>query len=393
MDYEDFTPEALVERLDLAKKGEASSVHASLRERFHRCMYYQEVEHIPNFEFGYWASTLDAWHEQGLPESVDDEATAYDYFGIENWVTLPVNTSLTAVCEHEDLEETDEYIIYRDGLGVVAKINKHGDRSIPHYLHYPVKDRETWEPYKEALNPDDESRYEQVDAALEKLAGTDSPIAIPGGSLLGIPRNIIGFERIAVLPYEDPELFKEIVDSFGACICAVLERTLPKVQVDCCMGWEDICFNQGPIISPHVVAEVAGPWYRRIADILALHGCCIYTTDTDGNILPIADTFIDNGLQTMFPVEVHGGTDPVLLRERYGKRVRLWGGVDKMALIHSKEAIEKELKRLQPCVLQGAFIPGVDHRVPADVPLDNYKFYLDKKRELFNIGGEPKYGI
>jgi uroporphyrinogen decarboxylase len=62
-----------------------------------------------------------------------------------------------------------------------------------------------------------------------------------------------------------------------------------------------------------------------------------------------------------------------------------------MKLTASKEAIDRELERLRPCVEQGGFIPGVDHRVQADVPLDNYKHYLDRKRELFNVGGEPNY--
>jgi uroporphyrinogen decarboxylase len=206
-----------------------------------------------------------------------------------------------------------------------------------------------------------------------------------------VPRNIIGFEQIAVLPYLDPELFKEIVDTFGACICGGLERVLPKIQIDFCMGWEDICFNQGPVVTPEVFRDVAGPWYRRIADLLVAHGCCVYTTDTDGNIMPIVETFLDNGLNTMFPVEVHGGSDPVKLRELYGKRIRLWGGFDKMAAIHSREAIDHELERMLPCVKEGGFIPGMDHRVPADVPLDLYKYYMDRKRELYRVGGEPQY--
>jgi len=81
----------------------------------------------------------------------------------------------------------------------------------------------------------------------------------------------------------------------------------------------------------------------------------------------------------------------VFLRKTYGKRIRLWGGVDKMALIASRTAIDRELQRLLPVVEEGGFIPTVDHRVPADVPLDHYKYYMDKKRELFNVGGEPKY--
>jgi uroporphyrinogen-III decarboxylase len=157
------------------------------------------------------------------------------------------------------------------------------------------------------------------------------------------------------------------------------------------MGWEDICFNQGPIISPATYREVVGPWYRRIADLLVAHGCCVYATDCDGNVLPLVDVFLDNGMNTLFPAEVHAGTDPCVARDRHGKHLRLWGGFDKMVLTKGPEAIDAELERLRPYVEQGAFICGVDHRVQADVPLDHYKHYMERKREVLGVGGEPKY--
>ncbi|HQK95802.1 MAG TPA: hypothetical protein PLD23_20050 [Armatimonadota bacterium] len=44
------------------------------------------------------------------------------------------------------------------------------------------------------------------------------------------------------------------------------------------------------------------------------------------------------------------------------------------------------MERLLPVVEEGGFIPHVDHRVPADVPLANYKYYLKLKREMFRAG-------
>ncbi|MBI4559108.1 MAG: hypothetical protein HY706_16105 [Candidatus Hydrogenedentes bacterium] len=363
----------------------------TLKERFRRTMFYQDVPLRPNLEFGYWSKTLEVWREQGLPESVTDEASAYDYFGIENWAMVNLHANPLPLFKHEVLEENEERRVYRDELGVVAEVNKHGHQSIPHYLDYPIKDRETWEPFKAVLDPAAPERWKNFEKSVAELRNSTGPVGIFGGSLVGIPRNLIGFERIATMPYEDPDLLIEIINTFGHCIITMLEQALPHIQVDFAMGWEDICFNQGPIVPPEFFREVVGPWYRRISDVLVRHGCCVYTTDTDGNINPITDTFLENGLNTMFPVEVHAGSDPCHLRDKYGKRVRLWGGVDKRKLSDSKELIDKELQRLLPYVEQGGFIPTMDHRVPADIPLKNYLYYLDRKRELFNVGGEPKY--
>jgi uroporphyrinogen decarboxylase len=354
-------------------------------------MYFQEVDVRPNFEFGYWDETLVAWQRQGLPEWVVDEASAYTYFGIENWVKIDVDPNPLPLYEHMVLRETDDHIIYRDEYGCIARNNKRVDRTIPHYLEYPVKDALSWFPFEHALDPSAPRRWERFEESLESCRASEAPIGVAGGSLIGIARNLMGFEGMATLPLEDPRLFHRIVDTFGATIVAVLERILPRIQVDFCLGWEDICFNHGPLISPDMYRATAGPWMRRIADLLTAHGCCVYGTDTDGNINAIVDVMLENGMNTMFPVEVHAGTDPCALRDRYGKRIRLWGGVDKRKMSVGRESIDTELTRLRPYVEQGGFIPGFDHRVPADMPLDLYKVYLDRTRAILGVGGEPRY--
>ena len=60
----------------------------------------------------------------------------------------------------------------------------------------------------------------------------------------------------------------------------------------------------------------------------------------------------------------------------------LLGGVDKLALIAGKEAIDRELEKLHPLVERGGYLPCVDHRVPPDVTLENYLYYLDKKKAI-----------
>ena len=82
----------------------------------------------------------------------------------------------------------------------------------------------------------------------------------------------------------------------------------------------------------------------------------------------------------MFPIEVRY-TDIYKLRERFDQRVLLMGGVNKLALIAGKDAIDKELKRLTPILKEGGYIPTVDHRCPPEVSHSTYRYYLKRKRE------------
>ena len=203
---------------------------------------------------------------------------------------------------------------------------------------------------------------------------------------MGKPRNWIGFENLALMVYDDRALLEEIIETCCVCVCETLKRALADVTFDFGAGWEDICFKNGPIVSPRTFEELVVPRYKRITDLLQAHGVDIIWTDCDGDLNLLMDQFLGGGINCMFPLEVAAGTDPVALREKYGRRVLLHGGMDKMALLKGPKAIEKELLRLKPVVDEGGFIPHVDHRCPADVTFENYKAYPKLKREIFNAG-------
>lgn len=365
----------------------------TLRERFRRTMQYQKVDRIPFFEFGYWDATLTEWHKQGLPPEVDNEWRAYEYFGIENWHTAPIHTGLLPSFPEEVLRADDERIVARDGARCTYEVNTKGHRSIPHYIDFGLKTREDWVEWIDRLDPTTPGRYpDNWDELAARYNKRDYPLAVPIGSLIGIPRNWIGFENIAMMCYDDPGLLEEIIEKLCALVCGVLERALRDVEFDFGAGWEDICFNSGPIISPRFFDAWIVPRYKRITDLLHKHGCHVAWTDCDGNIVPIIPHFLRGGINCMFPVEVGGGSDPVAMREQFGTELLMVGGVDKHKLAEGPAAIEAELMRLLPVVEEGGFIPTVDHRVPADVSLANYKHYLKVKRALFGCGKKrPQY--
>ena len=373
-------------------QNKAGSGEMTLRQRWLRTMNYQKVDKLPNMEFGYWDETLVDWHDQGLPDFVKDEKSAYDFFGIENWESVWSNMGLVPGFPEKVISEDDEYKVYSDNTRTVCKINVKGHKSIPQFLEYGLKDRADWELFKEHLDPEDPRRVpENLEELAKAFNNSDKPVGINIGSMIGIPRNMLGFEGIALMTYDDPELLEEIIERLCQVSCTVLEKILQHITVDFGMGWEDICFNSGPIVNPTFMREVVLPRYKRITSVLKKHGCHICWTDCDGNIDPIADVFMDGGINCMFPVEIHGGTDPVALRERFGYEMRFQGGVCKMKMLESPQAIEAELHRLLPLVEAGGFVPGVDHRVPADIPLTTYIYYMKLKRELFNVGGTPQY--
>lgn len=359
------------------------------RERWMRTMRFEPVDHVPDEEFGYWDNTLSLWHEQGLPEEIDSNEKADLYFGFAPRAQVPVNQDLLPGFERLVLEERGEHVLIQDEHGATCEIHRSGRDSIPHFVDFRLKGREEWErEFKPRLDPDDPRRRPEG-TSWERLKGEwrerDYPLGIGIGSLYGRMRDWMGFERAAMMVYDDPGLVEEIMERITHVVLRTIEWAAPQAEIDFGAGWEDMCFNKGSMISPETFERLMVPRYRRITELLKRHGCEIVYTDCDGNINQLVPLWLEAGINCMFPVEVAAGSDPVALRERYGSGVLLLGGVNKRALIEGKEAIREELKRIEPYVKEGGWIPHVDHRVPADVTLENYRYYLALKRETFGI--------
>ncbi len=109
--------------------------------------------------------------------------------------------------------------------------------------------------------------------------------------------------------------------------------------------------------------------------------------DCDGKIDALLPLWLETGVNCMFPIEVGTwGADPVKLRREYGRDLRMLGGFDKHILAQGKDEIVREVERLAPLVEDGGFIPFCDHRVPPDVPLANYRCYVEAARQVWGQG-------
>lgn len=359
------------------------------RERFCRCMHFQSVDRVPHWEFGYWNDTIRRFHKAGLPKQYDDNYKVEVHFGCEHPDYVSGHLGTKNHRKGVMVEVRGDTTIYRDGLGILHEVNTSGQDSIPHYLEFPVRDRATWTAFRDEFLPAD------IDARLPadlprrgaELLRSTAPVGISFGSYLGWIRNWVGFENLAIMFCDDPGLVEEMVAHVAGITLRVLEKMLPHVSADFATGWEDICFNSGPLCSPAMFNAIVMPYLRPVLKLLRQHGVSVIYTDCDGDISKLVPLWLEAGQNCMFPIEVRGGTDPVLLRKQYGHEILLIGGFDKMALLAGKDAIRKELHRLAPVVADGGFIPHVDHRVQGDVDYDNYKYYVREKLSM--LGFKP----
>ncbi len=367
------------------------------RERFLATMNYQPRDRGMICDFGFWPETITQWQTEGLPASVEPgnhHNLAQNFFGMDHYTGgMGGNVALYPFFERIVIEDRGETEVVRDGEGVLLLRDKGPGGSIPVHLDHTLKDRASWEKhFKHRLSPDTPERYPDWEKAraIWNDPNYDRPRTINGGSLYGWLRNWMGMEGVSYLVYDDPALFEEIVTAVTDLIVEVHRRLFEQgAKVDACSMWEDMCYNSGPLLGVEEFKKYLVPNYKRITDQLHANGCHIVWLDCDGMIDHLIPHWLEAGVNCMFPLEV--GTwdgDPVRYRREYGKDLLLMGGFDKHILAKTPAEIEAEVIRLTPLVEEGGFIGFCDHRVPPNVPLKNYMFYLEKVRHHWGMDHE-----
>ncbi|MFH1085120.1 MAG: hypothetical protein V1772_05105 [Chloroflexota bacterium] len=363
------------------------------RERWNRVMHYQSVDYVSHLEFGYWAELKDDWMAQGhlppslrQPDGAIPDRAVEEFFGVEQFEGVDARIGVRPLREVAVLDRTDTTYTYRDGYGVVRQEQVGSTRTIPHFIAFPVRDRASWQAFRDEFLdvahpcraiPEDELR-----AAEAMSRASANPVSVSFGSFIGWVRDWIGFEGLALLSIDDPDLIEEMVAHLSGMLLALLPRVLERCSFDAAAGWEDICFNSGPILNPRFFSERIMPHMRPVMRLLREHGIDVVWTDCDGNILKLIPQWLEVGLNCMFPLEVHPGNDPVALKRQYGRELLIRGGFDKFALWEGRQAVLAELKRLEPTLALGGFIPHVDHRCPGGVAFDTYCYYIWEKCHL-----------
>ena len=371
------------------------------RELFHEIMFYGEFDRMPVWHTGEWPETIEEWEHQGLPPDADrtkflnaigfpwtvptdigKEFIGSKEVGRNGDVGLRWPTLLYPRFPEETLEETDEYRVFRQYDGVVAKEWKH-QSSIPHYIDYTFKDGSAWPEYKKRLEPHPARIPKDLDRILAEMDDYEEPIRVRTGSLVGVIRNWMGVENLAYLQHDDQDLLSEIVDTISNLACWELDHILPKIRVDMGWVWEDICSKSGPFISPQVFKKCVVPGYQKISNKLQQYGVKLYGVDSDGLVDALIPGWLEGGVNVVYPIEI--GTwqaHPMLLRKRYGPELRLIGGINKLEILKGRSAIDAEIRRRLPLMREGGYIPALDHNVVPGTSLENYRYYLESIRAL-----------
>jgi uroporphyrinogen decarboxylase len=343
-------------------------------------MRYEKVDCLPVFALEPTERyTVMNWRAQGLPEGMRPE----EYLGMGGEYKLPVFFQPYPQFETKILSEDETYRVEIDPMGATVKRRKDFPYMYYGYIDYPIKDMADWHEYKKRFVVGDYRYGDDPDGMAEDAAESDNPVSLmlyPFFMRLGLYG--LGLDRFLTAFYEEPELIHEMFDYWSTFTVELLEPVLQKVTPDVVTLMEDLAFKTGPHISPSIYKEFWLPYQNRIVSLLSKYGVENICLHSAGDFRVLIPMLLDNGVSMIWPLDRNSSMDPVELRKKFGKGLRMAGGVSKSALLAGKASIDEELERLMPLIREGGFFPALDDIVPPETPFDNYVYFIERCKAI-----------
>jgi uroporphyrinogen decarboxylase len=311
-------------------------------------MRYGRPDRVPWLEEGLRDEVLKNWHAQGLPADADLGALF-----------------------HYDRRERIEL-----DMGTRPKL----DRSPP-----------VWEnpaELRRRLDPNDPARFPaDWQQRVAQWRTRDHILELPLHSGLFLTLGADNWASLEPLLYalaDNPSAAREVMDAQAHLAATLAEKVLTEVDVDFASFSEPIGGSRGPLVSPKMYQEIVLDSYTPILDVLRRHGVETIVFMTYANAAILLPQVLDAGFNCLWAMETEtNAMDYAALRRRFGKALRLIGGIDLDALLADNAAIEREIRtKVPPLLAEGGFIPLADGRVRSSVPYPAYQHY---RRELERI--------
>ncbi len=363
------------------------------RQRHLETYLFGKPDKIPFLPGGGRNSTRERWHKEGLPEDIEpSRITEYAYREAGGTMELPkggpgfsVNGRMTPMFEEKIIEKKEDSQIVQDWKGNICEIGN--EFSVEHlrsgidfvtrrWIKCPVENWEDWESMKHRYNPDDASRYP---ADKEKLKGQlkerDNFMGFHFSGPYWQLREWCGFEGLSMMFYDNPELVKAMLDFWRDYIIRLMENAFEHCVPDMVHISEDMAYKGYSMVSPTMTRELLLPVWEAWGQVIRKAGVPVYACDSDGFIGELIPIWIEAGINMCDPIEVAAGNDINEFRRTFGDKMAFRGGVDKREMAKGGKFIETEMKRLEPVIKSGGYIPSCDHGVPSDVSWPDFVHY------------------
>ena len=211
-----------------------------------------------------------------------------------------------------------------------------------------------------------------------------------GNGVFEISEDLVGFQYLAYMQADDPELFANLYRKIGDLMMTIWHGFLERytgVFAICRVG-DDLGFKTGTLVSPRTIRQHVIPQYRRVISQIKQAGMP-FLWHSCGKIFAIMDDMIGLGIDAK-----HSNEDIIApfdqWIELYSKRIGLLGGIDVDLLCQKNpaeivEAVFENGYRFRETARGYAL--GSGNSIPDYVPVDGYLAMIEGAQKIREVKG------
>ncbi len=340
----------------------------------------------------FWANSWKGnWLEQGYPEGIAPDV----YFDFD-MILCGGGLKFEPYPDREEiLEETDKYIVSKNGFGATMRKWKSG-YGTPEHLSFELTSPEVWKKYRPALLDVSPSRFRNLDKQKENVENAkrnDKYVFFASPFIFELMRAGIGDEHFLPAMALEPDWIKDFCKVYLDFYRNHYELLFKETGVpDGFMIYEDFAYSKGLYCSPKMFNELIFPYEKEFIGFLHDYGvdvilhCC-------GDMREAIPSFIDIGIDCLQAMEVKAGNDIRQIADVYGDKICYMGNIDIRALCsHDRQTIKDEIiPKLD--YLKANRIPYVfhsDHSIPGEITLAEYKDILEIVKQNYYYDAKVK---
>jgi len=346
------------------------------QERVRRMYEHKEADRIPITDSP-WNGTIRRWQNEGMPQNTDWR----EYFDVDFVDTISVNVSPRY--PRRVIEETNEYVISTTDWGVTLKNFKTED-STPEFIDFTMNTSENWAEAKKRMTPSlDRLDIPAMKERFAKLRARGSWVESVFWFGFDVAHSwAVGTETLLIAMMEEPEWVTDMFDHYLNMNIALYDVLWDEgIRPDSIFWYDDMGYKQNQFFSLNTYRELLAPYHKRAIDWAHNHGIYAHLHSC-GDVRPIVPELVGMGLDALNPLEIKAGMDPIVLKEKFGDKLVLHGGLNAV-LWDDPAAVHAEMERLIPILKKdGGYIFSSDHSIPNAVSLSDFKGIVAKAKEL-----------
>lgn len=342
------------------------------RERVERTMNFQETDRIPIYDLLRCDAAFEYFSGEKIPSLSKDPETAEKLFqitgkAVDRLLDMTRSVGFGPIVE-EEIEDDLGFVRHSSPAEKTWWIQKrpfsNEKGAIDFIKKWIQKIKEHTEEIKN--NPSEyRTNYHQNFLKTQSVIGDTINLLAQHGTGLDEIRHNLGFEIFSFVYADEPGLISEFLEEYTRMNIIICHTVADKKLSPCVLTYGDIACKNRLLHNPEFLRKEFFPRLKKLNDAWHEHGFkCLF--HSDGYLMDVMDDLIAADIDGLNPIETTAGMSIKELREKYGNRIFLAGGIDMSQLLAFGDI--EEVKEVCRSAIKDA---GLGYFIGSTTELDN----------------------